>query len=228
MKLTPLLLMGLSLALVACGSRSPAQGAKGGASVSTESPPSLKRTPAIPMRPADRPPEPKPAPPQPMPPIAQALAFSLAAPVGPIIPVDAAIGPLQDGFPLREDERIAVRTAVSFLDAVISERHDESLFYPDIKDRLMAVLIAFPPWPAGEPRPSRYRLGALRFGEEGDAAIARVVFLEAKDRPRGGQSDAAQRPHANGGAKGRREGELALRRDRGGWYIDSFVLDGDR
>jgi hypothetical protein len=141
--------------------------------------------------------------PKPAPPLAAGLrAFGLGARPRPRMPEDFSLGPLQSLRPDTKEERAALATALAFLDGVAAGKADPSLYLPEARDALAALLA---PQPAKDgTKASGARVGAIEL--EGGAASLRVRL-----------------PSREGGA--RLEGLLSLREEGGAWYVEALALD---
>jgi len=157
--------------------------------------------------------------------------FGLAAPLGPLLPEDNLIGPLQDWRGGNDSEREALKAAAAFLDGLVAGRLPEDLVAPG---RLPIVSMLARDLLAG-PRPGSYRIGAFRdAGTPGDESrSARVALSFPAFGPAAGQAAGAGSPAlagtaepAGGGQASWVTGEIGLRRIKGIWYIESVTFDG--
>jgi hypothetical protein len=141
--------------------------------------------------------------PKPAPALAASLrAFGLGARTRPRMPEDFSLGPLQSLRPASKEEEAPLAAARAFLDGVAAGKVDPSIYLPEARAALAALL---------EPRPvkdgiaaSGARLGAIYV--EGSAASLRVRL-----------------PGTAGSA--RNEGLLSLREEGGAWYVEALALD---
>jgi hypothetical protein len=118
------------------------------------------------------------------------------------MPEDFSLGPLQSLRPDSKEEEAALAAARSFLDGAAAGKIDPSLFLPEARDALSALLAPAPAEAASKPEGAR--IGAIAV--EGDGASLKVRL-----------------PSSPGGA--RVEGLLSLRERDGTWYVEAFALD---
>jgi len=141
--------------------------------------------------------------PKSVPPLAAGIrAFGLGARPTPRMPEDFSLGPLQSLQPASKQEAAALATARSFLDGIAAGKIDASLFLPEARDALSALLSPAPLKEGESLSPAR--LGAL--GIEGDSASLRVRL-----------------PAPEGAA--RTEGVISLRERDGTWYVEALAID---
>jgi hypothetical protein len=128
-------------------------------------------------------------------------AFGLGARTRPRMPEDFSLGPLQS---LRPDskEEAPLAAARAFVDGIAAGKIDSSIYLPEARAALAALLEPQPP--ADGKAASGARLGAIEV--EGDAASLRVRL-----------------PEREGSA--REEGLLSLRERGGAWYVEALALD---
>jgi hypothetical protein len=139
---------------------------------------------------------------RPAPALAASLrAFGLGARTRPRMPEDFSLGPLQS---LRPDSReeAPLATARAFVDGIAAGKIDSSIYLPEARVALAALLEPRPP--AEGNAVSGARLGAIEV--EGDAASLRLRL-----------------PEREGSA--REEGLLSLRERDGAWYVEALALD---
>jgi len=151
--------------------------------------------------------------------------FGLAAPLGPLLPEDSLIGPLQDWRSGKETEQGAIKAAAGFLDGLVAGHLPEDLVAPG---RLPIVSMLTREILAG-PRPLSYRIGAFQVAgeDEEDSTTARVclVYPAVAQAETGAPAlaDTTVAPK-NGGEMDRVTGEIGLRRIKGIWYIESVTF----
>jgi hypothetical protein len=159
--------------------------------------------------------------------------FGLAAPLGPLLPEDSLIGPLQDWRSVTEPERGALKAAAAFLDGLVAGSLPEDLVAPG---RLPIVSMLAQDILAG-PRPGSFRIGAFQTaGPPGDESTsARICLAYPAAGPDDGKAAGAGSSAlagtgsagvADGGQARWVTGEIGLRRIKGIWYIESVTFDG--
>jgi hypothetical protein len=116
------------------------------------------------------------------------------------MPEDFSLGPLQPLHPESKAEEAPLAAARAFLDGFAAGKIDSSIFLPEARAALAALLE--PPPPGGGTTAAR--IGAIEI--EGDAASLRVRL-----------------PGREGSA--RAEGLLSLRERGGAWYVEALALD---
>jgi hypothetical protein len=138
-----------------------------------------------------------------VPPLAAGLrAFSLGARPDPRMPEDFSLGPLQSSRPDSKEKAAALETARTFLAGAAAGKVDPSIYLPEARDALSALLAPAPAKEGAAALPGR--IGAIEM--EGDAASMGIRL-----------------PSSPGDA--RIEGLLSLRKRDGAWYVESLALD---
>jgi hypothetical protein len=138
--------------------------------------------------------------------IASPRAFSLAAPEGPLMPEDFAIGPLAAPRSADPELEAAAGQARRFLDSLVAGAPDEKLV---LASRLGLVRLELEA-ALGAAKSARYRLGELTL--EGDAALAPIRLSS----PSKGVGSALP---------SRASGFVYLRLEEGTWWIEDLDID---